>query len=167
MDLPKELYDADLVTVKLEPSFEVFPDSGHAAPRHSEDIKLEDCCVRLERIAASAFAGKDDDQAGPLNKARGSRNAMSVKNTAFTKKEYPCLICHKVLTSKAVLKTHVYIHTGERPYSCLICKKGFTHISNLKVHEFTHTGERRYSCQICHKKFSCRSNLNDHVYKCK
>ena len=48
--------------------------------------------------------------------------------------KYQCSVCAKPFASKAALKMHSYIHTGEQPFVCEICGASFNHLSNKKRH---------------------------------
>ncbi|XP_018542924.2 uncharacterized protein LOC108890532 isoform X1 [Lates calcarifer] len=64
---------------------------------------------------------------------------------------FHCDKCEKKYSSRASLKVHRRIHTGETPYLCSHCGRGFRSSYNLGLHVRIHTGERRYRCQICGK----------------
>lgn len=78
---------------------------------------------------------------------------------------YKCDICSKVIKSKAHLKSHSTIHTGEKPFCCHICGAKFRLKINLNAHlNQKHKLGEKFSCELCQKVFFSRQNLHVHMY---
>ncbi|MCP3666225.1 MAG: hypothetical protein GY696_27625 [Gammaproteobacteria bacterium] len=51
-------------------------------------------------------------------------------------------MCSKCFKQPCDLKSHLRIHSDERPFKCEICAKGFRQSNHLKNHFKVHIGER-------------------------
>ncbi|KFM61203.1 Protein glass, partial [Stegodyphus mimosarum] len=76
-------------------------------------------------------------------------------------KKYQCGICSYMFRSMSHLKSHLLIHTGERPFDCPICGKSFNQRSHVTSHVQTHT--KPFKCKICDRRFSRKQLYVTHI----
>ncbi|KAG7154620.1 zinc finger protein 91-like [Homarus americanus] len=81
------------------------------------------------------------------------------------RKEFPCISCNHVYTSKEALTNHLMVHHSEASHSCQLCGQSFVKQVNLKGHLITHNSNTPHICHVddCHKMFRTETLLRNHV----
>ena len=82
-------------------------------------------------------------------------------------KPYECSVssCRQRFRTYGHLKDHLSTHFDLRFYYCDVCGLSFSRKWTLKKHSYTHTGEKPFECTVCRKKFADKSNLTTHWKK--
>ncbi|ESO85944.1 hypothetical protein LOTGIDRAFT_130157, partial [Lottia gigantea] len=73
-----------------------------------------------------------------------------------------CVLCRRGFNSKSNLRSHMRIHTLEKPFVCKFCDRRFSQSSTLRNHIRLHTGEKPYKCNICRSSYSQLAGLRAH-----
>ncbi|XP_050397868.1 zinc finger protein 235 [Patella vulgata] len=107
-----------------------------------------------------------DQEIPPIANSNDSNNKSSrptrSRGTAKIKSVPTCELCGRTFTQQSSLKTHMSIHTGEKPFQCGVCGKSFNQNKRLEGHMRTHTGEKPYKCEVCGNTFALNSSLRHH-----
>lgn len=72
-------------------------------------------------------------------------------------KNFRCVGCSKVLSSKHCLQEHEHTHTDEKPYTCGICMKKFKFASQFSLHKKLHQSTRELRWPKLTDLFNVRS----------
>ncbi|CAK1553223.1 unnamed protein product [Leptosia nina] len=118
-----------------------------------EVITCEQCGVQLRglRLYAQHFRRVHPD------KNRTKYPAMKTPSM--------CEQCGKIFQSMALLKDHMWVHTGEKRFKCDRCDKSFTQKTNLVFHMRVHSATRpSYECPLCGKHFAFYNNRRRHMF---
>ncbi|XP_003445282.1 PR domain zinc finger protein 12 [Oreochromis niloticus] len=108
--------------------------------------------------------GRNDDSHscdGPSSCSPSSSSSSSATSSSSTGR-MRCVICHRGFNSRSNLRSHMRIHTLDKPFVCRFCNRRFSQSSTLRNHVRLHTGERPYKCHVCQSAYSQLAGLRAH-----
>ncbi|KAG6464959.1 zinc finger protein 62 isoform X2 [Manduca sexta] len=74
-----------------------------------------------------------------------------------------CELCGKTFRNRDSLRTHLFIHKGEKEYQCPQCDKKFLFKRALHVHLITHDAPALLYCHECDMNFKNRMSYGQHM----
>ncbi|KAM9338630.1 PR domain zinc finger protein 12 [Symphorus nematophorus] len=89
-------------------------------------------------------------------------SSCSPSSSSITAGRMRCVICHRGFNSRSNLRSHMRIHTLDKPFVCRFCNRRFSQSSTLRNHVRLHTGERPYKCHVCQSAYSQLAGLRAH-----
>ena len=126
-------------------------------------------CLKFKNMVVDEeLGGKTWDEILEMEGKISQKNpCQKVKQTimATPSKEKKCSTCHKMFSTKKILKRHNKIHSEEKTYQCSeqYCNLSFTRKDHLDRHMRKHSGEKPFSCDLCNEKFPYLKSLHRHM----
>lgn len=77
-----------------------------------------------------------------------------------------CEICGKAYKTEQILKSHLRIHSEEKPFKCDVCGAAFKQRVTLNTHLRVHSDLKKYSCCRCGLSFKWKQTFDNHCKKC-
>ncbi|XP_022833178.1 zinc finger protein 37-like isoform X2 [Spodoptera litura] len=74
-----------------------------------------------------------------------------------------CHLCGKTFRDRTSLRTHLFIHGGEKEFSCPRCDKRFLFRAALAVHLVTHDAPAHLYCHQCDFSFKNKMSYTQHM----
>ncbi|KAM9858290.1 PR domain zinc finger protein 12b [Aulostomus maculatus] len=109
-----------------------------------------------------------DEETGKKSKSdefhtcEGSSSSSTSSSSSSSLGRMRCVICHRGFNSRSNLRSHMRIHTLDKPFVCRFCNRRFSQSSTLRNHVRLHTGERPYKCHVCQSAYSQLAGLRAH-----
>ena len=102
------------------------------------------------------------------NKLCVSRSDLRIHELSHaTKEPYTCVTCGVSCVDFGSFQTHKLSHSGaKKQHSCSVCSRSFGSRAGLKYHELLHSGEKCFSCEVCESSFITKTALRKHAQKC-
>ena len=128
-------------------------------------IRISSCESRLEPVPSvsifhsTAESGRSSTTADPRRKVA----VRPADSTTCTSKL--CPLCGLTLGSELCFNMHINLDTstGYVTYECRICKCNNTHRRQMRTHLRVHTGEKPFSCSRCPYRTAQYASLKSHI----
>ncbi|XP_061117854.1 PR domain zinc finger protein 12b isoform X2 [Conger conger] len=102
------------------------------------------------------------DGSSSSSSSSSSSCSSSSSSSSSSASRMRCVICHRGFNSRSNLRSHMRIHTLDKPFVCRFCNRRFSQSSTLRNHVRLHTGERPYKCHVCQSAYSQLAGLRAH-----
>ncbi|XP_069193554.1 uncharacterized protein [Procambarus clarkii] len=77
-------------------------------------------------------------------------------------KPHACPECGKRFSIPGNMKTHMLVHSGDKPHECSEYGKRFSRLGDMKTHMLVHSEDKHHKCPECGKRFSRHGHMKTH-----
>ncbi|XP_021380257.1 PR domain zinc finger protein 12-like [Mizuhopecten yessoensis] len=150
---------------ELEQNLEVVQAGMDIYYRALRDIEPEEELLVWYGRSQNLYMGIPDPDLDDPSGIQGNNKAerrCEVEEVDATTGKLRCVLCRRGFNSRSNLRSHMRIHTLEKPFTCRFCNRRFSQSSTLRNHVRLHTGEKPYRCQICTNSYSQLAGLRAH-----
>jgi uncharacterized Zn-finger protein len=120
----------------------------------SKDVTAKTEVVKVVKKSKRALSKTPVILSGPIPRTRYPKKK--------SRSDIQCEVCSKILQAKN-LKTHMLIHSGEKPFKCKTCNREFRHQSSLANHINQHLEVKPFMCKHCKKPMTSERSLKLHI----
>ncbi|KAI8740895.1 zinc finger protein Xfin [Biomphalaria glabrata] len=139
-------------------STHVYTGSGSGASSYqiiSQPVDVyKDTAQESFLVASTSCQGQDVEKIIAI-----SQPQIVTSGSESRERLFECGECGKRFFKNGHLKSHMTIHTGDRPFVCRLCGKAFGRGTTLRKHEKTHMKR----CKICDTSFNHKYELDLHM----
>ncbi|XP_060070829.1 PR domain zinc finger protein 12-like [Ylistrum balloti] len=153
---------------ELEQNLEVVQAGKDIYYRALRDIEQEEELLVWYGRSQNLYMGIPDPDLDDLSSMKNNNKLVEVEKrfdgeeADVTTGKLRCVLCRRGFNSRSNLRSHMRIHTLEKPFTCRFCNRRFSQSSTLRNHIRLHTGEKPYRCQICTNSYSQLAGLRAH-----
>ena len=156
---------------------ELAGDEDEEEEKPNTDQQYKDLCQTINDFNQDGASSTQETQDSGEGKGKAPitrKRRATIKNMPIVKRRrgrppsntpecVDCPVCGMTLSRRRSLKSHMLIHTGEKPHLCNECGQEFRQAGGLAAHMRKHRNERPFICHVCAASFALRGTLNVHL----